>query len=507
MDDTYTKTIPMKRKPILILFFATVFSVCAFAQADPAASDSRAKREREIRRYVEELEKDSLMNTTSWSVVVRDVKTGETLVSRNPSTSLSGASITKLLTTGSALASLGGDYTYATRLEYSGEIVDSTLYGTLYVVGGGDPTLGSDYDKFLPGIDSVFAVWKRAVNSAGIARVEGYLVADSRYFTLEPVVDSWTWDDMDTYYGTGVLGLSFFENKCFLDFEPSDTLGQPARLVSVFPETPSLTVANRTETTPGRRNDLWLSASPLHPLEHFVSGTLGKDRGRVRETGANRAAGLSLLREFEKYLSGGRAEMNVEYVLWDTYTPVNDTLPRTLVLEYRSPALRTIASVTNKYSDNMYAETVFRTMGKVLGQNDSRSASRRVEAAVLDSIAPGCASLNLQDGSGLSRMSFLNAGYYADFLCGMYRTDVFDDFFESLAVPGGEGTFKNSLKECPTRTNLHLKSGSMSGVRGLAGYSRNGDRLLCFVIMVNRYHSVTPISQRLNRLLEMISAY
>ena len=497
------------RRFVAILAVLTAFSAGAYAQADPAASEGRAKKEREIRKYIRELEEDSLMNTTSWSVVIRNVKTGETLVERNPSVSLAGASITKLLTTGAALASLGGDFRYSTRLAYSGEIVDSTLYGTLYVIGGGDPTLGSDYDKFLPGIDSVFAVWKKAVNDAGIARVEGYLVADSRYFTLEPVVDSWTWDDMDTYYGTGVSGLSFFENKCFLEFEPSDTLGRPVRLTGVFPETPGLTVTNRAETAEGRSNDLWLNVSPLHPLEHFVTGSLGRDRGRVTETGANRAAGLSLLREFEKYLSAGRGDMNVEYVLWDTYTPdIDTTAPRTTLLKYDSPDLRTIASVTNKYSDNMYAETIFRTMGKQLGQGDSRSDARRVELAVLDSIAPGSRTLNLQDGSGLSRMSFLNAGYYADFLCGMYRTDAFGDFFASLAVPGGEGTFKNTIRDCPTRTNLHLKSGTLSGVRGLAGYSRNeqGD-LLCFVVMVNRYHSVTPISARLNPLLELISAY
>lgn len=492
----------------MIFAVLTAFSAGLWAQADPGASESRAKKEREIKKYIKELEEDSLMNTTSWSVVIRNVKTGETIVERNSSASLSGASITKLLTTGSALSTLGGDFRYETELAYSGEIIDSTLYGTLYVIGGGDPTLGSDYDKFLPGIDSVFSVWKKAVNNAGIARVEGFLVADSRYFTLEPMVDSWSWDDADTYYGTGVLGLSFFENKCRIEFAPSDTLGKPVEVVSVFPEIPGVKVINRTATEEGRANRLWLSASPLHPLEHFVTGSLGRQRGKVTETGANRAAGLSLLREFEKYLSGGRGDMNVEYAVWDTYTPgIDTTAKKNTILKYYSPELRTIASVTNKYSDNMYAETIFRTMGKLLGEGDSRYDSRQVELAILDSIAPGSRTLNLQDGSGLSRMSFLNGRYYSDFLMGMYRTDAFADFFESLAVPGGEGTFKNTIKDCPTRTNLHLKSGSLSGVRGLAGYSQNGDEMLCFVIMVNRYHSVTPISARLNPLLELISEY
>lgn len=492
----------------MIFAALAAFSLGLQAQADPGASENRAKKEREIKKYIKELEEDSLMNTTSWSVVIKNVKTGETIAERNSSASLSGASITKLLTTGAALASLGGDFRYETELAYSGEIIDSTLYGTLYVIGGGDPTLGSDYDKFLPVVDSVFSVWKKAVNKAGIARVEGFLVADSRYFTLEPMVDSWSWDDADTYYGTGVLGLSFFENKCRIGFAPSDTLGAPVKITSVFPEIPGVKFVNRAATAEGRANRLWLNASPLHPKEHFVSGSLGRERGAVTETGANRAAGFSLLREFEKYLSAGRGDMNVEYAVWDTYTEGIDTAAKkNTILKYYSPDLRTIASVTNKYSDNMYAETIFRTMGKLLGDSDSRYDSRQVELAILDSVAPGSQTLNLQDGSGLSRMSFLNGRYYIDFLMGMYRTDAFADFFGSLAVPGGEGTFKNTIRDCPTKTNLHLKSGSLSGVRGLAGYSQNGDEMLCFVIMVNRYHSVTPISARLNPLLELISEY
>lgn len=496
------------KKWTTLLAVLTLFSL-GLQAVEPGAAEGRAKKEKAIRNYVRELEQDSLMNTTAWSIVIRNVKTGETLVEHNPKTSLAGASITKLLTTGAALVSLGGDFHYTTRLAYSGQVVDSTLYGTLYVIGGGDPTLGSDYDKFLPGIDSVFSVWKKALNRAGIARIEGRMVADSRYFSLEPMIDSWSWDDADTYYGTNVQGLSFFENKCYLSFEPSDTLGRPARFTGVFPQTPGLTVINRTHTVEGRSNGIWLNASPLHPLEHFATGTLGAERGEVTETGANRAAGLSLLCEFHRYLCPAGDPGEVEYVLWDSYTePSDTTAPGQVILEYDSPALRTIASVTNKYSDNMYAETIFRTMGKILGKGDTRSDARRVELAVLDSIAPGSRTLNLQDGSGLSRMSFLNAGYYADFLCGMYRTEAFDDFFASLAVPGGEGTFKNTIRDCPTRTRLHIKSGTLSGVRGLAGYSLNEQgELLCFVVMVNRYHSLSPISTRLNRLLELISAY
>lgn len=497
-------------KKLLLLSAAWLFAAGAvYAQATPESPDGsgRGKSAREIEKYIKELEKDSLMRTTSWSVLIRDLETGETIASHEPQLSLAGASITKLLTTGAALVSLGGDFRYETKLGYDGQITDSTLYGTLYVIGGGDPTLGSDYGEFLPGPDSLFSVWKKELKKAGIARVEGRVVGDDRYFTLEEAIDSWTWDDMDTYYGTGVRGLSFFENKMWMWFAPSDTLGAAARVDSVYPSVPGIKFVNRTSTVPGNANSLWLNASPLHPLEHFVTGSLGAQRKPVRVTGANRAAGMSLLTEFVKYLSAEKDDYNVEISLVDTYSDTASATPMTHIYTHYSPELRTIASVTNKYSDNMYAENILRTMGKVLGGSDGTYDSRRVELAVLDSIAPGAETINLRDGSGLSRMAFLNARYYTSFLEGMYRTDAFDDFFSSLAVPGGEGTFKNTIKDCPTRTNLHLKSGSMSGVRGLAGYSFNGERKLCFTIMVNKYHSITPISERLNRLLELVSKY
>lgn len=95
------------KKWTTLLAVLTLFSLGVQA-VEPGAAEGRAKKEKAIRNYVRELEQDSLMNTTAWSIVIRNVKTGETLVEHNPKTSLAGASITKLLTTGAALVSLGG---------------------------------------------------------------------------------------------------------------------------------------------------------------------------------------------------------------------------------------------------------------------------------------------------------------------------------------------------------------------------------------------------------------
>ncbi len=55
------------------------------------------------------------------------------------------ASTTKLLTTETALNLLGENYRWITQLEYAGTVDENgTLNGNLYVVGSGDPSLGTN---------------------------------------------------------------------------------------------------------------------------------------------------------------------------------------------------------------------------------------------------------------------------------------------------------------------------------------------------------------------------
>lgn len=155
----------------------------------------------------------------------------------------------------------------------------------------------------------------------------------------------------------------------------------------------------------------------------------------------------------------------------------------------------------------MYAETILRTIGKEKIGNGSTSSSLSLEVKYLEDMAKGASSIYLDGGSGLSRTTFLNADYYSKFLCAMTKTPVFEAYHTSLAVPGENGTFKNVLKDCPTKNRLNIKSGTLSGVKGYSGYAGEGESMLCFVIMVNRYHDVSEINDRLMPLLELMSKY
>jgi D-alanyl-D-alanine carboxypeptidase/D-alanyl-D-alanine-endopeptidase (penicillin-binding protein 4) len=106
---------------------------------------------------------------------VVDAATGESLYAHRENLALAPASNEKLFVTAAALLRYGPNATLATDVRAApGAVVDArgVLRGDLYLVGGGDPTLGDDGLRALA--DDVVA--------AGITRIDGALVGDESLF-------------------------------------------------------------------------------------------------------------------------------------------------------------------------------------------------------------------------------------------------------------------------------------------------------------------------------------
>jgi serine-type D-Ala-D-Ala carboxypeptidase/endopeptidase (penicillin-binding protein 4) len=104
------------------------------------------------------------------------------------------ASNMKLFTTSTALARLGPDSRITTLLKSDGSVDrNGVLHGDLYLVGGGDPALGtpSFYRRYLGGLGTDIFDLKRGLREAGIRAVTGRLYADDSIFDrLRGVADS-----------------------------------------------------------------------------------------------------------------------------------------------------------------------------------------------------------------------------------------------------------------------------------------------------------------------------
>ena len=130
---------------------------------------------------------------------------GKEIVSVNAGKMLIPASNMKLITTGAAMHGLGTDYRFTTSVAYDGTITDGTLHGNLWIVGGGDPTLGSK-DSIASPLNNVFRQWGKMVREAGIKRIDGYISGDGRYFEGAMEEATWLLEDIGTYYGAGTCG-------------------------------------------------------------------------------------------------------------------------------------------------------------------------------------------------------------------------------------------------------------------------------------------------------------
>jgi D-alanyl-D-alanine carboxypeptidase/D-alanyl-D-alanine-endopeptidase (penicillin-binding protein 4) len=100
----------------------------------------------------------------------------------------------KLFTTSTALDRFGSEYRIPTKVLSSGRLdSNGVLHGSLYLQGGGDPTLGTPpfYDHFLGGLGTNLLALAPKIHAAGIDSITGRLYADDTIFDrLRGVADS-----------------------------------------------------------------------------------------------------------------------------------------------------------------------------------------------------------------------------------------------------------------------------------------------------------------------------
>jgi D-alanyl-D-alanine carboxypeptidase/D-alanyl-D-alanine-endopeptidase (penicillin-binding protein 4) len=123
-----------------------------------------------------------------------DGETGQTLCARAAERRRPLASNMKLFTTATALARMGPEARIATTVETDGTVDrNGVLQGSLYLVGGGDPALGtpSFYRRYLGGLGTNLFALKGQIRQAGIEAITGRLYADDSVFDrLRGVADS-----------------------------------------------------------------------------------------------------------------------------------------------------------------------------------------------------------------------------------------------------------------------------------------------------------------------------
>ena len=456
-----------------------------------SAQSTLAGKAAQLQAAVEGITADPALSEAVMSICSRSGD-GRTLVDIDGDNMVMPASNMKLISTGAALHALGSDYRFKTSLGHDGKIVDGVLKGNLYIIGGGDPTLGSK-DSIATSLDRTFAQWEKFVRDAGIRRIEGMIIGDGRYFEGMPEHPSWLWSDIGTYYGAGATGLMFYENMQSFTASPGQKVGAPVNIAPSYPETPWMEFRYNCATgDKGTGDQLYMYASDLAPVAE-IRGTFGIDRARKRVDCSNKFPEYTCASYFADYLKGRGipSEGPADFRLC---TDINGTPAANLTMlgSTSSPSLKRIAFETNHASNNLYAETLFRSIGKAKTGSACYDSSYVALNDVLKELEIKVSKgLQIVDGSGLSRQNYVSADFICGFLAAMMESPCFEDYVYSLPSPGSHGTLAYNMQNIPaeTKARIKVKSGSMNGVRCYSGYiiPTEGckEDTIIFSIMVN----------------------
>lgn len=429
---------------------------------------------------------DPALAAGSWGLVVRSLRSGESLVDVGSHRLLMPASTMKTVTLAVAADRLGWDFTFETRLVASGPIENGELKGDLLIVGSGDPSL-DDWDGTA---SAVFASWAAQLKALGVRTIRGRIIGDDHAFSDTGFGRGWMWDDMADDYSPPASGLQFNQGAAKVVISPGPSTGSPA-VLSVVPPYAPVRLVNAVRTTAAATDahaTIDISPAPLSTV-FTVGGTFPAGSAPVERY-------VAVLTPTQYFVNAARAGLIAEGIdvrgasvdaddIADA--PISD--PARAIITYRSQPLTVLASTLMQLSQNMYAETLLHTLGRLKGGAGTASAGRDVVQSVLASWGIPLNELQMADGSGLSRYDLVTANVLASVLSRVYSdASVKDAFIESLPVAGRPGMMERRMKGTRAEGNATAKTGSFTNARALAGFvqTRDGEPLV-FALIANQY--------------------
>lgn len=467
--------------------------------ATPAAPAPLADEVVALRADLDRLIRNLATRNSSHGVLVVSLDRGDTLYAYNPDLPLAPASNMKLFSTAAALYYLGPDFRYSTYALADGPIENGVLRGDLILYGTGDPAISS---RMLGGSITPLRALADSLRAKGVTEITGDIVGDGSYFDDGWIAEGWREEYRLDSYSAPVGALSLAENIVSVRVTPGGSAGQPAT-IRTTPSTDGLLIQNRVTTTASGNSTVRFSYDPegLVIEGRIARGHPGVARSVTVVDPANFAAAA-----FRTVLEGAgiRVGGNVRMVRRSEGSPISfgavstgggPAVPPRVLGTHLSPTLREVTAVTNHVSQNLFAESLFKTVGRVaLGDGSFQGGALAVQYFLECERPFDFSTIRIVDGSGLSPINRITPRATVHLLDLMTRTDVWDAFYESLpeaaSSSGGQHSLRGRMGGTPAARNLRAKTGTIANVSGLSGYVRAADgELLAFSILTNDFPS------------------
>lgn len=414
---------------------------------------------------------DEMNRRATAGVVVASLKTGSMLYQQAANQSFSPASNMKVITAFAALKFLGPDFVYTTRLmaDPGVGVNQGVLEGNLYVQYSGDPSLQ------LEDLNKLFA----QLRAQGVHAIRGRLMVDTSRYAEEGISPGTELNDEAYCYGAPVSTAIINRNCVSFNLLPAKT-GHVAQVS--FPYNVPLPVENEVVTRTVRNCHPALKAQPGgYVLE-----------GCVRP--GHKPVPLTVVVPVESHYGEKAAATllarNGIAVMGNVLSTPSEGVMQVLEI-YRSPPLSALVVDMMKRSDNIIANTLFKTIGALYQKAPATwENSAAAVTAILKSNQINTEGMQIIDGAGLSRdnrvtplqlLEILRVAYYDPRIAPIY--------LEAMPVGGLNGTLRHRLGAKDIIGKVKAKTGTMHGISSLSGYvEASSGEMLAFSIIVNDFN-------------------
>jgi serine-type D-Ala-D-Ala carboxypeptidase/endopeptidase (penicillin-binding protein 4) len=394
---------------------------------------------------------------------------GQPLYEHGAGDTIQPASTMKLLVGSVALERLGPAYRFATVLTRGDG-------DTLILHGGGDPLLRrADLDAAAD-----------AVVRAGIVSTQ--LTLDESHVTpAERRAPGWSVDDVLQDYAPVVNGLPFEENVLALTLVPGAAIGLAPVLQLPPPFVPlgvplgtcrpgptllTFTLAART-VAQGRADTSDVVAGPCGDV--VVTGEVPLGGPSHVDAAVDQPEALAL-----RYFADALQRRGIT-VLPSTPTagpipnvvdaPFTPTPASAVIWRHDGEPLSALLADMWLPSDNLIAEELLREVDVAANSHaGSLEGGTALERTWLRSIGVDPASVTLADGSGLSQYDRFTPRALVAILAHDWSGPGRAAVLAALPIAGVRGDLRGAMRGTPAEGHVYAKTGSMSHVRGLAGY-------------------------------------
>lgn len=496
-----------------------------------------------------------------WGIKVTAMD-GAPIYSLNEGQFFQPASNTKLFTTATALALLGANTTFETRIIAKGTFsAPGRLAGDVVLVGGGDANLSGREIPYVPpalrpkpvpgqqpppGPPALRYLEEMAdqVTKTGLKVINGDIVGDDTLYPWEPYANDWSIDDTVWGYGAPVSALTINDNQLKVTVTSGDAPGKPAS-VAIDPIAPYYTVDASALTTAAPKSGAHVQISrDLGSKTLRIYGTIAVDARpdeemvAIHDPAEYAASAFKSMLEARGIVVTGVARANHRIptdamgFFKESHEPVPQIdwtktygSPKRLInclndcdrlqaayanplAMHVSPPLIEDMMVTNKVSQNLHAEMFLRDLGAaVLGDGSIVNGVRVARAFLTVRAGLDPDDFIFYDGSGLSGHDLVTPRATARLLQYAATQPWFADWKRTLPTGGEDGTLAERFGKGPLKDHLFAKTGTLSEARALSGYlDCASGKTVIFSVMVSPHSPGTPADRvAMDKIVELIA--